>query len=735
MALDPHKLHTNYMNKSDWRVKENSNNIDSFGAYQKYLVGEVNAGIWRAIYGERLFEAHNKGTIHIHDMSSGVCNYCFGGSLETLFTQGIRGVPNLADSLPAAHLTSAVNQISSQILGYASEVAGAVAYSSFNTFLAPFVRKDNVSDKELKQALQNLIFNLNQNTRFSSEPCFSNLTIDLAVPTPLKDKPIINNVVPGVYGDLEEEAQRVGAILLDILIKGDASGKPFTYPLITVNISKEADLATKLGSKALELSIKTGNPYFANFIQSSLSADDTFSMCPLTEDTKVLTKSRVTGAEKTMTIKALVKSLKAGADIQALTPTGWKNARPVEIAMTDVFRVTFSNGKSIDMGENHLHPVLNNRGNLVNLKAKELEVGMESPDRSYKYHQITGVDFIDADSVKGKSLYCLEVDCDSHLFVLSNNMFTHNCRLRLDKSAVVKKQGLFGGQPSTGSIGVVTLSLPYLAGLAMAGTEPAFDSFIKLVEAEVDVAEQILTIKRGVLNENFDRGFYPHLKANLPRGFATFFSTVGYVGMSEAFEILYERLYKGADGKKFAIDVIDALLRGASKAQEATGDLFNVEQSPAESACYSLARKYNKAFDTGYEYFTNSSNLHVDNTGNITETVAFYDKHHSKNTGGSVYHLFAEGHVLDVNNLRKVIGKIFSNSDIPYVSYTPTMYICDKCGLIESPVCSCGSFVEKYTRVTGYIRPVSRYNWGKQVEESERVYLDNKAFADFQERE
>lgn len=568
--MDSIKLWEQYVQESAWDVKENSNNSKNFGGSQKYLVGHINKEIWKSKYGEELFKYHTNGDIHIHDLSTGVCNYCFGGSLETLLVNGIQGIQNLSNSAPAKHLHSFCSQIASQVLGYAGEIAGAVAYTSLPIFAAPLWVKDGKDINHLKQCLQSLVFNLNQNTRASSEPCFSNLTIDISIPEPLKNKPVIigGKQTEHVYGDFEEESRVIAKELIKILIKGDAKGIPFAYPLITVNIQNISDLDTEIGDLLCELSAKNGNPYFANFINSSLSSDDTYSMC---------------------------------------------------------------------------------------------------------------------------------------------------CRLRLNKADIVRKQGLFGGQPSTGSVGVVTLSLPKIAQDAN-GDVSVFNS--RVLEL-MNVASEVLAIKRKTIVEMFDAGLYPMLKTSLPKGFDTFFNTIGYVGFNEACLELFGKPI--TECKEFVQNTLDIMVEKSQEFQVKTGDLFNIEATPAESAAYSLAIRMGGK----YKYFTNSCHIPVSELTDVSAAVDFYNDLLSKNTGGSVWHVFNSSST-NKHAVKSLVKKIFEKSDIPYLSFTPTYYVCSEHGFIgDKQICpECGCNGTKYTRVTGYVRPVNNFNNGKKIEERERYTFD-----------
>lgn len=271
-----------YLKKSDWRVKENSNSPFSYGGMGKYVLGEVYKDYWlREVYPEKIAQAYISGHIHIHDLVT-LTLYCCGYSLRTILLKGVRGIPNIPVSSPAKHLDSALNQLANLITVFQNEIAGAVAFNSFDTLLAPFVKKDNLSYEQVKQDMQNFIYSINSNSRGGAEPAFSNLTFDLTPTDDIIDDPAI---IGGVYvddityGDCQKEMDMINRAFYEIMLNGDSQGKLFAYPIPTYNIHKRFDWDNPNNEMLWEMAGKYGTPYFANFLNSDMDVSDIRSMC------------------------------------------------------------------------------------------------------------------------------------------------------------------------------------------------------------------------------------------------------------------------------------------------------------------------------------------------------------------------------------------------------------------------------------------------------------------------
>ncbi len=222
-----------YLKKQDWRVKENSNSPFSFGGLNKYITSEVSKDYWlREVYPEGIAQAYITGHIHIHDLG-GLSLYCSGYSLRDILLKGVCGIPNVPTSSPAKHFDSILNQISNLLTIFQNEILGAVALNSFDTLLAPFIKKDNLSYGQVKQCMQNFIFSINSNSRMGAEPAFSNLTFDLTPPNDLLEEYVMigGDLESFTYRSCQREMDMLNKAFFEIMIEGDSAGKLFAYPI------------------------------------------------------------------------------------------------------------------------------------------------------------------------------------------------------------------------------------------------------------------------------------------------------------------------------------------------------------------------------------------------------------------------------------------------------------------------------------------------------------------------
>ncbi len=282
IALDIEATISDYLDQSDWRVKENSNEQYSFSGLLLYTAGKVIANyMLNNIYTPDISEAHKKGYIHIHDLSHGVIGYCAGWSLKKLLVQGFGGVTNKVEAKPSKHLGVVVHQMVNFIGCLQMEFAGAQAFSSVDTLLAPFVRADNLSYKEVKQEMQKLIFSLNIPSRWGSQYPFSNLTFDWVVPEDLKnEKAIIGGKEQDyTYGDCQKEMDMINHGFLEVMLEGDAKGTIFTFPIPTYNLTKEFNWDSENANLLFEMTAKYGTPYFQNYLGSNLDPRSIRAMC------------------------------------------------------------------------------------------------------------------------------------------------------------------------------------------------------------------------------------------------------------------------------------------------------------------------------------------------------------------------------------------------------------------------------------------------------------------------
>ena len=579
----------NYLQKLDWQVKENSNMAYSLQGLNNYISSEITKVYWlNKIYPPEIRNAHKNGDFHIHDLNL-LSVYCVGWDLEDLLMQGFTGAPGKTESGPAKHFRSALGQIVNFFYTLQGEAAGAQAFSSLDTLLAPFIRYDGLSHDEVKQALQEFVFNINVPTRVGFQTPFTNITLDLKVPSTYAQKNVIVGGLPqeATYSDFQEEMNTFNIALLEVLSEGDAKGRVFTFPIPTYNITRDFDWEDTSLDGLWSATAKYGIPYFSNFINSDLDPEDARSMC---------------------------------------------------------------------------------------------------------------------------------------------------CRLRLDTRTLKKRGGgLFGANPLTGSIGVVTVNMPRLGYLAKNEEE-----FLDRLWNLMNLAKESLDIKRKILEGFSEKNLYPYskfylraVKERLGEYWKNHFSTIGLVGLNEACMNLLGTDIGTEEGGAFANRVLDFMRDRLMEYQEATGDNYNLEATPAEGTSYRLARKDKQKYpdiacanQDGYAtgakpFYTNSSQLPVHYSEDIFEVLDLQDDIQAKYTGGTVIHLFVGEEITDVQNVKNLVRKICENYSLPYFTISPTFSICPEHGYIagKHETCpKCTAVCEVYSRVVGYLRPVSQWNEGKAEE-------------------
>ncbi len=582
-----------YIHKQDWKVKENSNMCYSLQGLNNYISSDITSEYWlNKIYPPEIRDAHRSGELHIHDLSL-LSVYCVGWDLQDLLKQGFKGVEGKVESAPPKHFRSALGQIVNFFYTLQGEAAGAQAISNFDTLLAPFVRYDNLSHKDVKQALQEFVFNINIPTRVGFQTPFTNITMDLYVASILKDQPVVigGEFMNETYAEFQPEMDLINRTFAEVMMEGDARGRVFTFPIPTYNITENFDWDNPNLEMIWKMTGKYGIPYFSNFVNSDMSPEDSRSMC---------------------------------------------------------------------------------------------------------------------------------------------------CRLRLDNRELQKRGGgLFGANPLTGSIGVVTINLPRIGHLAESEAD-----FLKRLEEKLSLAIESLAIKRKVLEKFTDRHLYPYTKFYLrdikeQTGvyWKNHFSTIGIIGMNEACLNFLGYDITTDIGQQFSIKVMDYIRNILSETQKKTGDLFNLEATPAEGTSYRLSLMDKKLypesicaneedFQSGADpYYTNSTQLPVNYTDDIFETLELQDDLQTKYTGGTVLHIYLGEIVTDVEVVKNLIYKISARHKLPYFTLTPTFSVCPSHGYLKGKheVCpECEAVTEVYSRVVGYLRPVKQWNKGKRAEFSKR---------------
>ncbi|MGV1054881.1 ribonucleoside triphosphate reductase [Clostridium perfringens] len=280
--LSSKKMVDDYIKKIDWRVNENSNSPYSFGSLNKHIIAEVSKDYWlNEVYKDkRIIDAYKNGDMHIHDLG-GLTLYCCGYSLRNIILMGVQGIPNIPTSSPAKHFDAILNQIANLVTIYQNEIMGAVAFNSFDTLLAPYIKKDNLTYEEVKQNLQNFIFSINSNSRAGAEPAFTNITFDLFPPKDLENDPALigDKIQEFTYKECQKEMDMLNKAFYELMNEGDYNGRPFSYPIPTYNINSNFDFDNPNNDMLFEMTGKFGYPYFANFVNSDMDQSDVRSMC------------------------------------------------------------------------------------------------------------------------------------------------------------------------------------------------------------------------------------------------------------------------------------------------------------------------------------------------------------------------------------------------------------------------------------------------------------------------
>ena len=608
--IDSDKLMDDYLGQLDWRVKENSNMDYSLQGLNNYVSAAISSHYWlNRLYSKEIREAHTDGDFHLHDLQL-LSAYCCGWDLKDLLLRGFGGVRSKIESRPAKHLRAVLGQVANFFYTLQGECAGAQAISNFDTYLAPFIRHDNLTYKEVKQAMQEFLFNMNVPTRVGFQTPFTNITLDLSCPSAIGEEAvIIGGELQGEhYNDFQKEMDMFNSALVEVLTEGDAKKRVFTFPIPTYNITKDFQWDSPVAGKIFEMTARYGVPYFSNFINSDMSPDDARSMC---------------------------------------------------------------------------------------------------------------------------------------------------CRLRLDNRELRKRGGIFAANPLTGSIGVVTINMPRLGYLSKDKKE-----FFRRLERLMDIAKESLEIKRKFLERLTAGGLYPfsrHYLEDVKKRFDQYwknhFNTIGLNGMNEACLNFLGKDIATKESREFAGEVLDFMRVKLLKYQEETGNLFNLEATPAEGAAYRFAKidkkKYPEIIAANEEnyrktaaapYYTNSTHLPVGHTDDIFEALKLQDELQVKYTGGTVLHGFIGEKITSAESVKGLVRKIAENFRLPYFTITPTFSICPVHGYLAGeyffcPKCEEGVSPENemhqqlfkkqtpcevYSRVVGYIRPVQRWNAGKQEEYKDR---------------
>lgn len=568
-----------YIGQTDWRINANANTSYSNAGLVNNVAGKIIANYWLdKVYSNEEGVAHRNGDIHIHDLDC-LTGYCAGWSLRVLLNDGFNGVRGRVESKAPGHFREALGQMANFLGILQSEWAGAQAFSSFDTYLAPYVFKDQLSYEEILKAVRSFVYNLNVPARWGQSP-FTNITLDWIAPADLKDQiPTkndhhlfegltnsdllffarergVDNPTDLCYKHFQKEMNLINKAYYTVMTEGDANGQPFTFPIPTVNITEDFDWYGENTDLLFENTAKIGSSYFQNFIGSQFVMDE--------------------------------------------------------------------NGEKV---ENPL---------------------------AYKPNAVRSM-------------------C---------------CRLQLDLRELLKRgNGLFGSAEMTGSIGVVTINMARL-GFIYKGDKKAL---LERLDALLTISKSTLEKKRAFIQDMYDRGLYPYTKRYLTH-FRNHFSTIGVNGINEMVRnFTYDTDDVSSEtGIDFGNEILDLIRLRMKEFQEETGNLYNLEATPAEGTTYRFAKEDKKRFtgiiQAGFDdnvYYTNSSQLPVDYTADPFEALTLQDELQCKYTGGTVLHLYMNERISSAESCRNLVKKVISNFRLPYITITPVFSVCPVHGYLS----------------------------------------------------
>ena len=568
VVVEVEKTMDEYLNQLDWRVNANSNQGYSLGGMILNTAGKVTANYWLShIYPKNVGDAHRNGDYHIHDLDM-FSGYCAGWSLRALLEEGFNGLGGKTESKPPKHLSSAVSQMVNFLGSLQNEWAGAQAFSSFDTYLAPFVNKyslevedslertgaqfetpearQNYIDRKtydyVYQNIQSFVFNLNVPSRWGTQTPFTNVTLDWTCPADLREKKLMLGGEPYEFkfGELQKEMDVINRAFIEVMTAGDAKGRVFTFPIPTYNITPDFDWEGPNTDLLFEMTAKYGMPYFQNFINSDLEPGHVRSMC---------------------------------------------------------------------------------------------------------------------------------------------------CRLQLDLNELLARgNGLFGSAEMTGSIGVVTINSSRIGYTAKGDKQKLLDRIGHLME----LAKTSLEMKREEIQKWIDRGLFPFTKRYLGT-LKNHFSTIGVNGVNECVANFSDGKYDIAskEGRELALEILEYMRTKLTEFQNETGNLYNLEATPAEGTTYRFAKEDRKRYpdilQSGTEdapYYTNSSQLPVEYTDDAFEALTHQDDLQKMYTGGTVLHLYMGERISDAEACKNLVRKALTKFRLPYITVTPTFSICPKHGYL-----------------------------------------------------
>lgn len=380
--IDSDQMMQDYLGQTDWRVRENANMNYSLQGLNNYVASTVSAHYWlNRAYAKEIRNAHIEGDLHIHDLQS-LSAYCSGWEIRDLLLLGFKGAPGKIESAPAKHFRTALGQAVNFFYTIQGEVAGAIAFSNFDTYLAPFIRYDQLTYKEAKQSIQEFLFNMNVPTRVGFQTPFTNITLDLTVPSNIAKENVIigGKFQPEKYGNFQKEMDMFNRAFAECMVAGDARGRVFTFPIPTYNIGKDFDWGNHQYDAIFEMAAKYGIPYFANFVNSDLKPEDARSMCPLAGDEKVLIKSSRGRQLEYSGIRNIYEGNSHNDEYEIYSDGKFVKGCFNKFANQKIIKVILENNHEIKMSAKHLNLAITKQGGKIQkLKGKELTAEMYLP--------------------------------------------------------------------------------------------------------------------------------------------------------------------------------------------------------------------------------------------------------------------------------------------------------------------------------------------------------------------
>ena len=719
VAVDVESSVNEYINQDDWRVRANANQGYSLGGMILNVSGKVTANYWlNSVYPKEIGLAHRNGDFHIHDLDM-LSGYCCGHSLRALLNEGFNGVPNKVSSNPPKHLSSALSQAVNFLGTLQNEWAGAQAFSSFDTYLAPFVRIDNLSYDEVKQNVQEFIYNLNVPSRWG---CVLPSTKVLTTENKWKGfdelttkdkvwsinqqgylcqsaiKVVIKKPYDGLIYELSNDAFNYRQTVTAehrVYVKNDHSGQtinPAPYIVKTAQKiaeeEKEVWVPYSIGASGEETwedwtsvneALTGAKPHPPINIQINKISCRHYQgdvWCPSVTEGNVIFKDE----EGHVFLSGQTQTPFTNLTFDIHCPDDLRNQHPL------------IGGKEVDFTYGDLQKEMD----MINRAYIEVMIEGDAQGRIFTFpiptYNIT--DDFDWDSENSRLMFEMTAKYGTPYFQNFMNsdldplmIRSMCCRLRLDLTELIHRgNGLFGSAEQTGSIGVVTINLARLGYLFKGNWEGLLERFDYLC----DLAKTSLEIKRKLITKLMGEGLYPFTKRYLG-SFKNFFSTIGVNGANEMIRNFSDDRYDITDerGHELAVELLEHLNKRIQNYQAETGNLYNSEATPAEGTATRFAREDRKRFpdiiqagQDGHRYYTNSTQLPAGFTDDPFEALDHQTDLQRLYLGGTVLHLFTGERISSWKAARDIVRKTFSHYQLPYITITPTFSICPKHGYI-----------------------------------------------------